>query len=78
MLRGLISQAWNSPAPVRRALGVCARRLGLLDYKTTVDLFLAHRAHYAYCTLKAAELAARLKVPRISRWSSSASVAGRV
>jgi hypothetical protein len=66
MLRGLFNQAWNSPAPVRRALGVCARRIGLLSYRTTVNLFLAQRAHYAYCTLKAAELAARLNIPRIT------------
>jgi hypothetical protein len=66
MVKALLNQAWNSPAPMRRALGVCARRLGMLSYRATVDLFLAHRAHYAYCTLKAAELAVRLHVPRIS------------
>jgi hypothetical protein len=66
MIRAILTRAWNDPTPLRRLIGVCARRLGLLSYKTTADLFLAHRAHYAYCALKAAELASRLGVERIS------------
>ena len=57
---------WNSPAPFRWALGRALRKLNILDYEASVELFLEGRAHYAYGVLKAAQLARRLGVRRIS------------
>lgn len=47
-------------------MGMVIRILALLPYRTRVELCMEHRPHYAYATLRAAELAKKLGIPRIS------------
>lgn len=57
---------WLHPAPVRLLVGMLVQRLKLFSYRTRVEFFMEHRPHYAYATLRAAELAKKLGIPRIS------------
>ena len=57
---------WLHPAPIRLLAGMAIKRLGLLPYHTRVELFMEHRQPYAYATLKAAQLAKKLNINRIS------------
>jgi hypothetical protein len=57
---------WLHPAPLRLLTGTAVRRLGLLPYQARVEFFMEQRQHYAYATLRAAQLAKKLGINRIS------------
>lgn len=61
-----IKTLWLHPTPLRLLTGIAIRKLRLLPYRTRVELFMEQRQHYAYTTLRAAELARQLGIPRIS------------
>src|ERR1700734_3211680 len=65
-MRSAFKKIWMHPTPFRLLIGMVIRRLRLLPYHARVELFMEHRAYYAYATLKAAELARKLNIDRIS------------
>ena len=52
--------------PLRPVLRPVVRRLSLLPYRDRLELNWIDRPHYGHCIFEAAQLAARLHVPRIS------------
>lgn len=56
-----------SPMPTRVVLArKIIRRFSLFSYRDRLAVCAVHRPHYAHCIFEAAQLAARLKYPRIS------------
>ncbi len=65
-MTSLFLKIMREPRPVRRALGLLLKNIPAFQYKTRVELFWENRPHYAYCVLKGAELAQKLKIKDIS------------
>src|SRR5215472_13823636 len=52
--------------PLRPVLRPVVKKLSLLPYRDRLELNFVDRPHYGHCIFEAAQLAARLHVPRIS------------
>ena len=61
-----VTRLFNEPYPIRKALRVAIRKLGLGSYSFRCRIGAIDRPYYAYLVLQAAKMAVRLGLPRVS------------